>query len=301
MNQRQQGAVLALLAYSLWSLAPIYFKALDFVSAAEVLAHRIVWTFVLTLIAVFVLQRYAELRAVVLDKSKRLGLLLSTLLVSANWGGFIWAVQNDQILNASLGYYINPLISILLGMVFLKEKLSFTRKIAAGLCLVAVLLELVNFGRLPFLALMLATSFGLYGLVRKKLALDSVVGLACETGLLLPLAIAYLLLCDNPAARFYGIAWHQVILLLLAGPVTMVPLVCFAAAANRISLAAMGFFQYVAPTGMLLLAIFLYGEPFSDAKKVTFFFIWVALGILVMDSVRRELKRKHYREAGSSV
>jgi len=283
---------LAVAAYSLWSMAPVYFKALGFISAAEVLAHRILWSFLLSLVVLYVFSQRRNIRQLLSDKRTLNGLLLSTMLIAMNWGVFIWAVQNNQILSASLGYYINPLVSIVLGMFFLGEKLDFTRKIAACLCITAVIFELINFGRLPFIALFLAMTFGLYGLVRKKLGIDSFTGLAFETGFLMLPAIVYLLVTDNDAARFIATHWQQDLLIILAGPITTVPLVCFAAAANRLSLNAVGFFQYIAPTGMFLLAVFLYDEPIGANKLITFLLIWSALGVLIVGSIHHELLRR---------
>lgn len=289
--------MLAIVAYTLWSTATIYFKALDYVSAIEVLSHRVIWSFLLTLIIVYFFGLREKMKAVIANRRLLLGLLVSTVLIAMNWGVFIWAVQNDKILSASLGYYINPLVSIMLGMVFLAERLNFAGKIAAGLCVAAVIFELISFGRLPWIALFLAFSFGLYGLVRKKLAVDSFVGLVFETGFLLPFALVYLWLTPNPAATFGGTSWQQDVLLILAGPVTTIPLVCFAAAANRISLSAMGFIQYISPSGMFFLAIFIYGEDVTPYKLITFFIIWVALSLLIANSIRHTLRSRRYKKA----
>ncbi|MEX1057008.1 MAG: EamA family transporter RarD, partial [Natronospirillum sp.] len=185
------------------------------------------------------------------------------------------------------GYYINPLMNIVLGMVFFGDRLGRVRTLAAVLCLVAVLFELVQFGSLPWVALALATSFALYGLVRKKLGVDSFTGMALETGLLLPIAVGYLWFSVSPSTDLLAnSAWIN-FLLFAAGPVTMVPLMCFAAAANRISLTALGFFQYIAPSGMFLLAVWVYGEPLTAGKLVTFGLIWGALAMLSVDSLNR--------------
>lgn len=289
--------MLAIVAYTLWSTATIYFKALDYVSAIEVLSHRVIWSFLLTLIIVYFFGLKEKMKAVIANRRLLMGLLVSTVLIAMNWGVFIWAVQNDKILSASLGYYINPLVSIMLGMVFLAERLNLAGKIAAGLCVAAVIFELISFGRLPWIALFLAFSFGLYGLVRKKLAVDSFVGLVFETGFLLPFALVYLWLTPNPAATFGGTSWQQDVLLILAGPVTTIPLVCFAAAANRISLSAMGFIQYISPSGMFFLAIFIYGEDVTPYKLITFFIIWVALSLLIANSIRHTLRSRRYKKA----
>ncbi|MFC6671577.1 EamA family transporter RarD [Marinobacterium aestuariivivens] len=281
----KSGALFAITAYTLWGIAPVYFKLMQSIPATEILAHRVIWSFLLTLGLIWLLKKRAVLMSVLRSRRARWALLASTTLIGVNWGIFIWAVNSNYMLSASLGYYINPLINILLGMLFFRERLDRVRTIAAVLCVAAVLFELVQFGRLPWIALVLATSFGLYGLVRKKLGADSFSGMALETGLMLPLALGYLLWSASPTTDLAANPTWTNALLFLAGPVTMVPLLCFAAAANRISLTALGFFQYIGPSGMFLLAVFVYGEPLSPGKLVTFGLIWTALAILAVDSL----------------
>jgi chloramphenicol-sensitive protein RarD len=190
-------------------------------------------------------------------------------------------------LSASLGYYINPLISILLGVIFFKEKLDRVRKAAVVLCFCAVVFEVIQFGSLPWIALVLSITFAFYGLVRKKVAVDSFTGMAIETAIMLPFALMYLMWSTSPSANIFDNSASVNWLLFAAGPVTMVPLMCFAAAANRVSMVTLGFFQYIGPTGMFFLAVFLYDEPLSPEKLITFILIWSALAILILDSIRR--------------
>lgn len=286
VSATRSGAFYALTAYILWSVAPIYFKIMGDVAAAELLSHRIIWSFLLTLGLIFLFRKRAALMTALRSSRTRWNLLASTILIGFNWGLFIWAVQSNYMLSASLGYYINPLMNILLGMIFFKDRLDRVRTIAALLCVAAVVFELIQFGRLPWVALLLATSFALYGLVRKKIGVDSFTGMALETGLLLPVAAGYLLFTSSPTSNLIENTWSINLLLFAAGPVTMVPLMCFAAAANRISLTALGFFQYIAPSGMFLLAVFVYGETLSPGKLVTFGLIWAALLLLTLDSLR---------------
>lgn len=284
-NASRSGTFFALTAFLLWAGGPLYFKLLQSVPAAEILSHRVIWSFLLTVGIILAFNKRAALMAALRSRSSRWALLASTTLIAFNWGIFIWAVNSNYILSASLGYYINPLINILFGMLFFRERLGRVRTLAALLCIAAVLFELIQFGRLPWIALMLASSFGLYGLVRKKLGVDSFTGMALETGLLLPVAFGYLLISTSDTTNlFANTAWTN-FLLFASGPVTMVPLMCFAAAANRISLTALGFFQYIAPSGMFLLAVFVYNEPLTPGKLVTFGLIWTALAILTIDSM----------------
>ncbi len=283
----RSGIFYALTAFTLWAIAPIYFKEMSFVPAQEVLAHRVIWSCILVLVLI-VLLRYTEaLKTVLQSRKVLLAMLGSTLLIGLNWGTFIWAVQNNKMLSASLGYYINPLISILLGVIFFKETLDRVKKAAVALCFCAVVFEVIQFGSLPWIALILAISFGFYGLIRKKIAVDSFTGMAIETAFMLPIALIYLVLSTSPTANMFDNSATINWLLFAAGPVTMVPLMCFAAAANRVSMVTLGFFQYIGPTGMFFLAVFLYDEPLSPEKLTTFILIWSALAMLIFDSVRR--------------
>ncbi|WP_281260992.1 EamA family transporter RarD [Agarilytica rhodophyticola] len=283
---------MAISAYILWALSPVYFKALSFISATEILAHRVLGATLFLVAIVFLFKRYNRFKGIWGNSRILVGLALSTILIAINWGIFIWSVHNNLLLSASLGYFINPLFSILFGMLFLREKLDFLSKCAAGLCLFAVVLELFTFGSLPLVALILAFSFASYGLVRKKLGLDSLTGLTVETGLLFPFALAYLIFSDSPSLDFTSFSWQHSVLILMAGPVTAVPLIFFAAAANRISLTSMGFFQYIVPTSIFLLAVMVYDETLRIERLLTFIFIWLALLLLIFNSIRKTMKKR---------
>jgi len=288
----RSGIFYALTAFTLWAIAPIYFKEMSFVPATEILAHRVIWSCVIVLVLIVLLRYTDAVKTVLRSRKTLLAKLVSTVLIAINWGTFIWAIQNNKMLSASLGYYINPLISILLGVIFFKDKLDRVRKAAVALCFCAVAFEVVQFGSLPWIALVLAVTFGFYGLVRKKVAVDSFTGMAIETALLLPFALTYLMLSPSPSANMFENSATVNWLLFAAGPVTMIPLMCFAAAANRVSMVTLGFFQYIGPTGMFFLAVFLYDEPLSPEKLTTFVLIWSALAMLILDSIRRLRKTK---------
>lgn len=299
-SNAKTGAIYALFAYSIWAIAPMYLKLLNFVPAVEILAHRVIWSFLITLVIILLWRKGPALLAVLRSPKSLLALLASTLLIGFNWGLFIWAINANFMLSASLGYYINPLMSILLGMIFFGERLDKVRTLAAVLCVSAVVFELVRFGQLPWIALALAGSFAIYGLVRKKLGVDSLSGMALETGLLMPLGLLYLAIFQTPTSNPLDNPWWLNLLLIGAGPVSMTPLMLFAAAANRISLTALGFFQYIAPSGMFLAAVFIYGEPLSPAKLVTFGMIWIALLILSIDSLR-QMRRSRRQRASDAL
>ena len=251
----------------------------------------------LVLAALIVLRRQmAGIRH--LNRQRLLWLVVSGSLLAVNWSVFIWALLNERMLETSLGYYINPLVNVLLGGLFLGERLNRAQAAAVGLAGVGVLNELFTVGVFPWVGLTLAFSFGFYGLVRKKIMVDSLVGLGVESLLLLPLAAGYLIwLYLSGVGSMAAGNGVEVALLALGGPLTVIPLVAFAAAALRLPLTTLGFFQYLAPTLTLLLAIFAYGEPFRASQAVTFGCIWLALTVFSWDAVavqrRRRLAARH--------
>ena len=219
--------------------------------------------------------------------SKILGtLVLSGLILGFNWGLFIWAVNNDHLLEASLGYYINPLFNVLFGFVFLGERFRRLQQIAVGMAVVGVAILVLTFGDVPVIALALAASFSIYGLIRKQIAVDSMPGLFIETLLMLPFALLFWINTDSPTIDFTVNSFELNTLLILAGVVTTAPLLCFTAAARRIRYSTLGFFQYIGPTLMFVLAVFLYHEPFTLDRIVTFALVWSALGIFAYDAWR---------------
>lgn len=287
-NAARAGVAYGLAAYVFWGLAPIYFKAVSTVPPLEVLAHRIVWSVVLLAIFISFTRRWRPAISSLRSRQTLLFLAATTILVSTNWFLFIWAVTNNLLLQASLGYYINPLVSILLGMVFLGERLSRWGKISVVLAVVAVGFQVIRGAGVPYVALILACSFGMYGLLRKIVRVDAVVGLAVETSMLFPLAAAYLIWLGYTGAGSLGTISRSFDgLLLLAGVVTTFPLVWFTKAARRLRLSTIGFLQYISPSLHFALAVFVYGEPFSWSAAITFCCIWVALAIYSIDATRR--------------
>jgi chloramphenicol-sensitive protein RarD len=283
----------ALAAYSTWGIAPVYFKLVEFATPVEIIAHRIVWSVLILALIIVVRRQMYLLRH--LDRKKIGWLVVSGTLVSVNWCVFVWALQNDRMLETSLGYYINPLVNMLLGGIFLAERLRLPQKIAVLLASLGVLNEIVSVGVLPWAGLTLAVTFGFYGLVRKKLGVDAVVGLAVETTLLLPLALGYFVYVTLEGVGSLARGdLNEILLLGAGGLVTVFPLVCFAYAALRLSLTVLGFFQYLAPSITLLLAVFVYGEPFRPSQLITFGCIWIALLIFSAEGLyhHRQLTRK---------
>jgi chloramphenicol-sensitive protein RarD len=285
MNDSTQGGLYALGAYGFWGVVAVYFKWVAPVAPLEILAHRVVWSLVLLFPFAIVLGQTKDLR-VLWHRDRLPWLCLSSALVSCNWLIFIWALQNDRMVEASLGYFINPLVNVLFGAIFFGERLTRTQLAAVALAGAGVLNEVVSAGVLPWAGLGLAVTFALYTVVRKQLNVGSVVGLTVETAIVAPLALGYFAWLvatgENTFAAGDG-RWNWP--LLAAGLVTTIPLVLFASAAVRLSMSVLGLFQYLAPTIQLLLAVHLYGEPFGAAQMITFGCIWSALIIFSATSL----------------
>lgn len=287
MKSTSRGMLYAASAFLIWGVCPLYFKLLSQVPAGEILAHRIVWSCALLLLLVLVGRSGYRLVQLARHPRQLLYLMLSALLVGTNWLIFIWSVNHGQLLEASLGYYINPLFNILLGMLFLGERLRRLQWLAVGLALAGVLIQVQLLGRLPWIALALAGSFGFYGLIRKQIPVDALTGLLVETLLLLPAAAWYLFgFAASPTSTLTTNGASLNLLLLSAGIVTTVPLLCFTAAARRLPLTTLGFFQYLAPSLMFVLAVLVFHEPFVPAKLLTFALIWGALTLFSWDGLQ---------------
>ncbi|MBE4582978.1 EamA family transporter RarD [Vibrio navarrensis] len=286
-QRARQGVLLAIGAYTMWGIAPIYFKSISSISALEILSHRVVWSFFLLAALLHFGRNWRTVSAVITNKSKMLYLVSTAILVGVNWLIFIWAVNANHMLDASLGYYINPLFNVLLGMIFLGERLRKLQWFAVALAACGVLVQLVMFGSVPIVAIALAMSFGVYGLLRKKVSVDAQTGLFIETLVMLPAAAIYLLfIASTPTSNLLDNPASLNILLVAAGVVTTLPLLCFTGAATRLKLSTLGFFQYIGPSLMFLLAVLIYGEAFTSDKAITFAFIWGALVLFSFDGLR---------------
>lgn len=281
------GLAYALGAYLVWGLSPVYFKALQAVPPLEILSHRVAWSVALLAAAVAASGTLGELRRSLASRRALLTLGATTLLISGNWLLYIWAVNSGHLLEASLGYFVNPLVSVVLGVVALRESLSRPQLVAVGLAGVGVLWMVLGYGRFPWISLTLATTFGLYGLLRKSAGLGAVTGLLAETALLAPAALLYLGATAAAGSGAFGSGWRTSLLLAAAGAITAVPLVWFALAVRRLRLSTMGFLQYLAPSLQFALAVWLYREPFTRSHLVTFGFIWASLGLYSWDALSR--------------
>ncbi|MFD1623737.1 EamA family transporter RarD [Azospirillum griseum] len=273
----------ALGSFLIWGLVnPVYFKLLGGIGPVEIVAHRVVWTVVLVGIAVLALRGpMAVVRGV--GSWRRLGIfIVTTLLVTVNWTVFIWAIGNNRLVESSLGYYINPLVNVLLGVLFLSERLNRNQIAAVVIAGLGVGSLVLSYGSVPWVALSLAISFGFYALIRKKAAIDPVIGLLVETLLLVPFALTYLLTLGWDGS--FGHTVGTSLLLTLAGPMTAVPLLLFMVGAAKLKLSTVGLLQYVGPTGQLLLGVLVYGEAFTQAHAIAFACIWVALMVFSADA-----------------
>ena len=281
-NDSNRGSLFAVLAFAWWGLSPLYFKWVSHVAPLEILANRVVWSFFLVSALLWFSYKATGIADILKSRKQLLAMLGSSLLIALNWLTFIWAVSEDKVLEASMGYYINPLVSIFLGMLFLKERLIKVQWIALSMAAVGVAIQVVALGYLPWVTLVLAFTFGFYGLLRKLAPTDAYTGLWFETAMVTPVALGYLLWIEGGALTTSNLELGK---LFLSGVVTTAPLIWFAIAAKHLPLSTLGFIQYLAPTIALILATQVFGEELNWIKALTFIFIWLALLLLIIHGV----------------
>ena len=282
-----KGLFFGITAYLIWGFFPVFFKAIGAVPPLQIVSHRIVWSIVFLLLLSCTGKRWGDVRAALTDRRSLQILIVSAILIATNWLVFIIAVGHGQVLQSSLGYFITPFVSVLLGMIFLKEQLRRLQLLSLLLADSGVIALTIHYGSIPWTALILAVTFGSYGLLRKVVKTDALAGLTVETLLLAPLAGGYLLLvARNGHAAFPSAGLQTSLLLMSAGVVTAIPLLLFAAAARRLKLATIGFLQYITPTLHFLLAVVVYQEPFSSAHLASFICIWAGLVCYSWDAWR---------------
>lgn len=288
-NETKLGVFYALFAFTFWGLIPIYFKALEYVSAFEILMHRVIWSVVFLLLIIWKKREFSHTLLVIKNKKIAIYLLFSSIIIAINWLTFIWAVEQKKIIETSLGYYINPLVTIFFAYIFLKESPTKMQKIAIFLAFIAVAYQIFSLGYFPLISMILAISFAVYGLIRKKAHVSSLVGLFIETIFLFPLALGYLFYINvtNQSHFSFTNEPYTSLLLLLAGVITVLPLLAFNSATIRLRLSTIGFFQYIGPSVSFLLAIFIYNEPLSYEKLITFSLIWLALLLISLETIKR--------------
>lgn len=292
-----KGIITVIFAYLIWGILPVYWKTLAHVSSEEILYSRIIWAFILTTIFVIAMRQGPYLVSdvkMLWKQQKQFWLLfLASVLISGNWFIYIWAVNHNHLVQTSLGYYMNPLVSVLLGVFFLKETLSIFEKIAFVLALIGVLSLTIYYGGLPWIAIVLALSFAFYGLIKKQIPLHATRGLAIETFFVMPIAlIAYIPLFQRHEAFIVNDSMQTTVLLIGTGIATALPLILFAKGAQQIPLYMVGFLQYIAPTMMLILGVIVYGEAFSKVEFMSFFFIWLALIVFALSKLTFFFKKR---------
>ena len=293
MTEERRGLLLGTAAFGMWGLFPLYWPLLEPTMAVEILAHRILWSLVVTSIMLAVAGRTGLLRAIWTRREVRYPMMVAGVVIGLNWGTFIWGVTNGHVVDTSLGYYINPLVTVLLGVLVLKEHLRRWQWLALALAFVAVVVLSLEVGHPPWISLVLAFSFGIYGLIKKRVAVGPIEGLTFEGLVLVPVAGGYLLWIQHAGQ---STAWSQgpghVAMLAITGVLTALPLLCFAGAANRIPLTTLGLLQYIAPTVQLILGVALFDERMGVYRWVGFSLVWVALTIFTIDSLAAHRRRR---------
>ncbi|MFW3172885.1 EamA family transporter RarD [Geodermatophilus sp. CPCC 206100] len=288
MDERRAGVAFGLGAYGLWGLFPLYFPLLEPAGGLEIVAHRVLWSLLFVAVLLTVVRRWSHVRAAFADRRTLLVLLGAALLIGINWLVFVYGVNSGHVVETSLGYFINPLVSVLLGVVVFRERLRPLQWVAVGIAAVAVLVLTIDYGRPPWIALSLAASFGLYGLMKKLVRVEAAPGLFVETALMVLPAAAVLVVLHAQGEGTAGSAGTGHLLLLVgSGLGTAIPLLMFAAATRRIPLSTVGLLQYLTPLMQLAIGVFVYHEPMPAARLAGFVIVWVALAVFTADSVRQ--------------
>lgn len=297
-NKKTSGILYAVAAYSLWGILPIYWRLITSVFPIEILSNRIVWAFVFTIAIITVTKQWDELKNISKDKKQILYIFIASILISINWGLYIWAVNSDRIVDASLGYYINPLLAVILGMLIFKEKLNYWTGAALTIATIGVIIKTVQYGKIPWISLGLAISFALYGAIKKSVKATSIVGLTLETAIVTPIALIYIVSRNIIGLSAFETEGALVILILIGGGiVTAIPLLLFASGAKRLPLSLLGFTQYISPTISLIIGIFMYHEGFTTVDMIAFCFIWAALSIYSFSQISSVKRSKNIKQA----
>jgi len=287
VSEQRRGFLMGVAAYAMWGLFPLYWRLLEPAGAVEILAHRVVWSLVTMVVLTAALRRTPYLRAIVRDRRVVLLLVVAAVVIGFNWGGFIYGVNAGRVVEVSLGYFINPLVTVLLGVLMLGERLRPLQWYAIGIAAVAVVILTVDYGHPPWIALLLAGSFGTYGLAKKKANVGAVESLTFETVLLAPIALGYIWwLTATGDSNFASHGAGHAVLLASTGLVTAVPLICFGAAAIRIPMTTLGLLQYLAPTIQFALGVVVFDEQMTTVKWIGFALVWLALAIFTVEALR---------------
>jgi chloramphenicol-sensitive protein RarD len=294
VQESRRGFLLGVAAYSLWGMFPLYWPLLEPAGAVEILAHRMLWSAITMAVVVVLLRRTAHVRAVVRDRRTFAILTFAAVVISFNWAAYIWGVNNGRVVETSLGYFINPLVTVLMGVFILGERLRRLQWLAVGIAGLAVVVLTLDYGRLPYVALVLAFSFGSYGLAKKQAGVDAITSLTVETAVIAPIAGVYIAwLVASGASSFGSEGLGHALLFTTTGVVTAIPLLCFGAAAIRVPLVVLGLLQYLAPVIQFALGVLLFREDMPPGRWVGFGLVWVALAIFTVEAInhrRRQLR-----------
>ncbi|MET3924731.1 EamA family transporter RarD [Devosia sp. 2618] len=286
-EETRKGVIAALVAYLLWGFLPLLFRQLEAAGSVLIVAERTVWSLVLLAVVLWFTGGFGDVRKLFADRKRALGTLLSAVLLAANWLLYVWAVETGQVLEASFGYFINPLVNVLMGMVLLGERQNFLQTVSILIATVGIAIQAVGLGSVPFIALGLALTFGFYGYFRKTAQLGPASGLFAETAMIAPIAMGYViyrLVTTGPGVHADP---YLFAMLMLTGPATAIPLLLFAYGVRRLRLTTIGMFQYIAPSIQFLMAIFLFGEHLNGLRLLSFALIWISLMVFSYDSFRR--------------
>jgi len=295
------GFLCCLGCYTIWGVLPLYFRALDHISPAEILAHRIIWSVPTGLILIIIARNWDQLRAA-LTRKHIMWLTASALLIGINWLTYIWAVSEERVMEAGLGYYINPLVNVLIGSVFFAERLRPAQWTAVAIAAAGVAVMTLALGYLPWVSLILCFSFAFYSVIRKQVQVDSRAGFIVEASILAPLALLWMgWFLGQPDGRIMGGGGLDIPLLLLSGPLTAIPLILFAMAAKRLRLSTIGMMQYLGPTLILFISVVIFKEEFVQSHAIAFALIWTALIVFTIDSLVGEAKARRLARAAESI
>ena len=302
MAESRRGFLLGAAAYGMWGLFPLYWTLLRPAGSIEILAHRVFWSLAVMAVLVVVLRRRRQLLAIARDRRVRFILVLAAVAISFNWGGYIWGVNNGRVVETSLGYFINPLVTVLMGVFVIGERLRTLQWVAMGIAFVAVISLTIELGRPPWVALVVAFSFACYGLAKKKANSGAVEGLALETLIIAPVALGYILFLGSQGQSTFGTAGlGHALLLASTGLVTAVPLICFGAAATRVSMTTIGLLQYLAPTIQFALGVFVFDEAMPPMRLAGYCLVWLALVIFTYEALTHRRKQLRLAAEASAI
>lgn len=302
MTESRFGFLLGVAAYAMWGAFPLYWPLLEPAGAIEILAHRVLWSLVTVAVLVIGLRRRSQFMIILRTRRTRRLLTIGAMVIAVNWGMYIWGVNNGHVVEAALGYFINPLVTVLMGVLILRESLRPLQWVATGVAIVAVLVLAVDYGRPPWVALVLAFSFGTYGLAKKQANTGAIESLAFETVVLAPLAaayIAFLVITGNSQFGSHGVA--HALLITTTGAVTALPLICFGAAAIRLPMVTLGLLQYLAPIIQFALGVLLFHEAMPLGRWIGFALVWVALSVFTAEAINHRRRQLRWTTVASAL